>query len=801
MPPDDPARLSKPLSYFVNRKKTEFEPGSPSSGVVYMGERRAESFFDRDARSSSDTEDGDQKPYIRKVIVGSTSKMLAPGTSWQSIVATVPLTVVTEHVGSDSATHKWMVYVRGRKETSDVSKFIQKVRFFLHPTYAPDDIVEVRSPPFQITRRGSGHPVRLQIYLADGKTAPINIIHALHLDYSTIGLQKMGKEQEVVIELDPEFCDRLDQESNSEHTYTPDHHPFTGHKRKLEDDTDDGRRKRQKITDNDVGSFLKIEAEHRFPLVSEEKSGKLPFSCAKTSEQWNSWSLGKRKSSEWQRARRLRMRLEEELSMNQTGLWTTRRIATYLRESGMTPPCKTPGNYDEMYQQQLLQYEQMKLRKATKKTLAKKLVFCQFCGCAHFPVDQFDEQERRCGERKKTLLQSNLSSFAELKARSSAPLLPLTLVPPPRLLAPITAQAKTGHVVLTTGANQQRQLVYISTGPLSQQQQNALMLKNHVVAVPAKPPQPSTGPRPIASAGQLANIAPKPVLVQAMTNNVVPSNAIIVASDGAQLVPVAVSSEDKEKKADEPHVQDSKSAATPLAIPITPATPGTPVNITTPVNTTHTPSHTVNTLTPATPTHTTHTLANNITTVSSPHTVRPLQPLTIGATVNSPSSVGAVTHVNGVPVHANNIVQVKTAHGTTNAVALPPGAVKVPVSSMSGVVGVPAHHAVPVADKLIHSTPVLNDAEAAWIRTVLGEIGVQVDEDSNKHVESVLFKAMMMFTQSLLHECQSVFVNERNQDHATEKPFKVMVPYHVLTAIQQNKNFDFLTNHGLQRKD
>ncbi len=79
MPPEDPSRLSKPLSYFVNKKKTEYEPGSPSSGVVFLGERRAESFFERDARSSSDTEDGDQKPYARKVIVGNTSKALAPG--------------------------------------------------------------------------------------------------------------------------------------------------------------------------------------------------------------------------------------------------------------------------------------------------------------------------------------------------------------------------------------------------------------------------------------------------------------------------------------------------------------------------------------------------------------------------------------------------------------------------------------------------------------------------------------------------------------------------------------------------
>jgi Transcription initiation factor IIF, auxiliary subunit len=43
----------------------------------------------------------------------------------------------------DSASHKWMMYVRGPREAPDVSDFVSKVRFFLHPSYRPHDIAEV----------------------------------------------------------------------------------------------------------------------------------------------------------------------------------------------------------------------------------------------------------------------------------------------------------------------------------------------------------------------------------------------------------------------------------------------------------------------------------------------------------------------------------------------------------------------------------------------------------------------------------------------------------------------------------
>lgn len=44
----------------------------------------------------------------------------------------------------DNSTHKWMVYVRGPKENPDISHIVKKVRFFLHPSYQPNDIVDVQ---------------------------------------------------------------------------------------------------------------------------------------------------------------------------------------------------------------------------------------------------------------------------------------------------------------------------------------------------------------------------------------------------------------------------------------------------------------------------------------------------------------------------------------------------------------------------------------------------------------------------------------------------------------------------------
>lgn len=44
----------------------------------------------------------------------------------------------------DQTTHKWMVYVRGDKTKPDISDIVEKVVFYLHPSYKPHDVVEVK---------------------------------------------------------------------------------------------------------------------------------------------------------------------------------------------------------------------------------------------------------------------------------------------------------------------------------------------------------------------------------------------------------------------------------------------------------------------------------------------------------------------------------------------------------------------------------------------------------------------------------------------------------------------------------
>lgn len=61
----------------------------------------------------------------KRIVVGNISKWIPP--DWRE----------------DGASHKWMMYVRGSKEAPDINDFVSKVRFFLHPSYQPNDVVQV----------------------------------------------------------------------------------------------------------------------------------------------------------------------------------------------------------------------------------------------------------------------------------------------------------------------------------------------------------------------------------------------------------------------------------------------------------------------------------------------------------------------------------------------------------------------------------------------------------------------------------------------------------------------------------
>lgn len=126
--------------------------------------------------------------YLKKrIIVGNTSKYIS----------------IDSREDNDKSTHKWMMYVRGPPEDPHIDRFIKKVWFFLHPSYRPNDIVEVNKAPFHLTRRGWGEfPVRVQLHFVDPRNKRVDIIHELKLDRTYTGLQTLGSETVVDLELD-----------------------------------------------------------------------------------------------------------------------------------------------------------------------------------------------------------------------------------------------------------------------------------------------------------------------------------------------------------------------------------------------------------------------------------------------------------------------------------------------------------------------------------------------------------------------------------------------------------------------
>jgi len=112
------------------------------------------------------------------------------------VVGNVSKWIQCDQRDQDLATHKWMMYVRGDRDHPDVSDVVSKVRFLIHPSYHPNDLVEVNKPPFHLTRRGWGEfPARVQLHFGtDARDKPVDVIHHLKLDKTYTGMQTLGAE-------------------------------------------------------------------------------------------------------------------------------------------------------------------------------------------------------------------------------------------------------------------------------------------------------------------------------------------------------------------------------------------------------------------------------------------------------------------------------------------------------------------------------------------------------------------------------------------------------------------------------
>ncbi|KAJ2332827.1 hypothetical protein GGH92_008803, partial [Coemansia sp. RSA 2673] len=105
--------------------------------------------------------------------------------------------------GQGNCTHQWTVFVRSTSSEHPVDEYIRKVRVLLHPSFRPDEIVDLFPPHFELTRWGWGEfPVRLQVFFRDKRNKPIDISFMLKLDGACAGTIVPGAEAPIDFELD-----------------------------------------------------------------------------------------------------------------------------------------------------------------------------------------------------------------------------------------------------------------------------------------------------------------------------------------------------------------------------------------------------------------------------------------------------------------------------------------------------------------------------------------------------------------------------------------------------------------------
>ena len=205
------------------------------------------------------------------------------------------------------------------------------------------------APPFRIVRKGWGEfPVRVQLFFTSKKTKPVDYIHQLKLDHKNLGLAVLGLERPVDVELDREFfvskqhelegmdvCDEegMEEEQEEDSKAKAGSSVVLPVEAMLPEAEKSIRvlSKENEETQVYIESLLR-DAEKTYALISSSAYS-LPYAIAASKEEWNSWNIGKRRSSEWQRAKRVRQKI-----LGDTGIdVATKTILIWYRVHGFAP--------------------------------------------------------------------------------------------------------------------------------------------------------------------------------------------------------------------------------------------------------------------------------------------------------------------------------------------------------------------------------------------------------------------------------------------------------------------------------
>lgn len=301
------------------------------------------------------------------------------------------------------ATHKWRFYLRSPKGISEnLGDIIRLVRLYLHPSYHPNEIVDLHSPPFELSRYGWGDfPLRAQIFFWDSDhNKPLEIIHQLKV--CNINSSKFTTAAEFIVSFNIDKRStlltenqRMQMPKSSLYFYSPLN---TSHKSELNS--------LEKNSD-----LLALVAED-FPIIG--KKGKRAIASAAflprlyrpvaSREEFRKLPANIKANLEISRAESIVLHINAAFPT--AGFFMdTESVVEWCRKNGFTPgflPGDIINNIDET-----LNLSNMDIR---------SLRYCRFCGIPHSPQEHFEILQKNCSKRPRKIHLSTRTSASMLLA-------------------------------------------------------------------------------------------------------------------------------------------------------------------------------------------------------------------------------------------------------------------------------------------------------------------------------------------------------------------------------------------------
>jgi hypothetical protein len=373
--------------------------------------------------------------YIsRPILVGNAAKRIAASR-------------VESGDGEVLPTHRWRIYIRappGEESDCELYSWIKAVRFRLHPSYSPDDVVTLWEPPFEISRNGWGDfPVRVQILLRDQSRnpRPVELFHYLRVSGVASSKFVTSSEQIHMIDIDrrsdpncafsqnnvwPE-SDESHSNSNGfnaeflktkglyEHqSYTS---PVAQNERGPDEHSANAESSHGDVNRNDESQISRTRAQASadeqllilviddFPLVG--RRGRRSMATASlskdyrpvyTREEFMRMTPVEQQALEKARASAVVTHISAAFPANPFAM-DIDAVIKWTRDRGLVPHVVA---------------ENMDLLTRTLDSAPATVLYCRFCGTPHVPQDRFEVLQRNCSLRPRKVHVSSRSSATEI---------------------------------------------------------------------------------------------------------------------------------------------------------------------------------------------------------------------------------------------------------------------------------------------------------------------------------------------------------------------------------------------------